>query len=103
MYEDSRLQYLSIDFFKDKKCLDIGCNAGYTTIEIAKLKFPSSILGIDIDNNLIIKARKILKSYIDSAIGEADVSSFPNNVLFKTEDFINQNHLGKDYEVITWY
>lgn len=41
------------ELFENKKVLDIGCNSGFITIEIAKLFHPISILGIDIDAGLI--------------------------------------------------
>lgn len=49
--------------FKDKDILDIGCNAGHMTIAVAQKLNPKSILGIDIDKNLISQARKNLTHY----------------------------------------
>lgn len=50
--------------FKDKDILDIGCNAGHLTIAIAKHLAPKSMVGIDIDSNLISKARWNLSMYV---------------------------------------
>lgn len=50
--------------FKDKDILDIGCNAGHLTIAIAKHLAPKSMVGIDIDPNLISKARWNLSMYV---------------------------------------
>lgn len=46
--------------FKDKDILDIGCNTGHMTLAVARKLYPKSILGIDIDKNLISQARKNL-------------------------------------------
>lgn len=43
------------DLFLDKTILDIGCNKGVITIQVAELLNPKSILGIDIDSKLISK------------------------------------------------
>nr|XP_010924565.2 probable RNA methyltransferase At5g51130 [Elaeis guineensis] len=51
--EDPRLAVMRREWFEGKDCLDIGCNQGLITIEIAKKFFCRSILGIDIDAGLI--------------------------------------------------
>lgn len=48
------------DYFTDKKVLDIGCNCGEFSIELAKTFHIKSLLGIDIDGHLIEKARTSL-------------------------------------------
>eukprot|EP00939_MAST-03C_sp_MAST-3C-sp1_P000199 g199.t1 len=58
---DSRLELFRSGMFREKKCLDIGCNAGYFTMSVAQRFEPVSILGLDIDHSLILKAKKILK------------------------------------------
>lgn len=50
--------------FKDKDVLDIGCNVGLLTIEAGKALHPKSIIGLDIDKNLINRARKNLSMYV---------------------------------------
>lgn len=49
--------------FKDKDILDIGCNVGHMTISVAQKLHPKSIVGIDIDKNLISRARKNLTHF----------------------------------------
>eukprot|EP00468_Gymnochlora_sp_CCMP2014_P001547 CAMPEP_0167742568 /NCGR_PEP_ID=MMETSP0110_2-20121227/1508_1 /TAXON_ID=629695 /ORGANISM="Gymnochlora sp., Strain CCMP2014" /LENGTH=275 /DNA_ID=CAMNT_0007626793 /DNA_START=273 /DNA_END=1101 /DNA_ORIENTATION=- len=56
-WEDARLSVLKRSWFKNKKCLDIGCNAGIFTIQIASLFRCAHILGVDIDQNLVMRAR----------------------------------------------
>ncbi|XP_062090852.1 probable RNA methyltransferase At5g51130 [Humulus lupulus] len=67
--EDPRLKVMKKEWFEGKNCLDIGCNNGIITIQIAKKFHCQSILGVDIDSNRIEDAywhlRKFVK--IDSA------------------------------------
>lgn len=49
--------------FKDKDILDIGCNDGHMTISVARKLHPKSIVGIDIDKNLISRAKKNLSHF----------------------------------------
>ncbi|CAL2274929.1 unnamed protein product [Prunus armeniaca] len=63
--EDPRLKVFKKEWFQGKDCLDIGCNSGIMTIQIAKKFCCQSILGVDIDANRIQDAywhiRKFLK------------------------------------------
>ena len=43
--------------------MDIGCNVGHVTLSIAKNLSPRSILGVDIDENLIRAAKQNVKHY----------------------------------------
>ncbi|XP_031633895.1 probable RNA methyltransferase bin3 isoform X2 [Contarinia nasturtii] len=49
--------------FKDKDILDIGCNVGHMTIAVARKLNPNSIIGVDIDKNLIARARRNLSIF----------------------------------------
>lgn len=62
---DVRLKVFMRDsrIFRDKDILDIGCNVGLMTIAVAKMLNPKTITGIDIDKNLIQKARRNLAMY----------------------------------------
>lgn len=46
------------EYFRGKKMLDIGCNSGFITISVAKKFKPSTIIGVDIDSELINTARR---------------------------------------------
>lgn len=48
--------------------LDIGCNAGYITLWIAREFSPNRILGIDIDAHLVGVARKNIRHYCDKSV-----------------------------------
>ncbi|KAF8052950.1 hypothetical protein N665_1483s0002 [Sinapis alba] len=64
MDEDPRLKVLKKEWFQGKDCLDIGCNSGVMTIHIAKKFGCQSILGVDIDSNLIEVARWRLRNFV---------------------------------------
>lgn len=50
--------------FRDKDILDIGCNVGHMTFAVARKLHPKSIHGIDIDSNLIARARRNLSLFV---------------------------------------
>lgn len=66
---DNRLICLSYHryIFEGKDILDIGCNIGHITLCIARDFGAKSVLGIDIDKNLIGVARKNIKHYVNNA------------------------------------
>lgn len=104
---DSRLKLMKKEWFEGKIALDIGCNTGQVTIEIARKFNPKTILGIDIDEGLIKTAKKnvvrviplstdtgqssiqfpasFAKVYGPIAVHDDVESSgdFPNNIRFK--------------------
>lgn len=55
---DQRLDLFEKEWFEGKNCLDVGCNTGKVTILIAKHFLPATIVGVDIDSNLIKIAKK---------------------------------------------
>ncbi|KAK4280918.1 hypothetical protein QN277_012471 [Acacia crassicarpa] len=62
--EDPRLKVFRKEWFEGKDCLDIGCNNGTITIQIAKKFLCRSILGIDIDYNLVQDADRNLRKAV---------------------------------------
>jgi len=104
---DSRLKLMKREWFDGKVVLDIGCNTGQVTIEMARTFNPKKICGIDIDGELIRIAKKNVirviplpsasgeeliqfpqsfsKVYGPIAVPNNDESSgeFPNNISFK--------------------
>jgi 7SK snRNA methylphosphate capping enzyme len=127
---DSRLFYLKQEWFQGKTILDIGCNAGLLTLDVAMLFEPATITGIDIDPSLIRKAKKTLKyrgSLVHPKLGTEDrleyfpqsclevfgpvprivsdtgqaSSLFPNNVYFQVGDWLSKELLSQEkFDVI---
>ncbi|EJT97903.1 Bin3-domain-containing protein [Dacryopinax primogenitus] len=55
---DPRLALLPPNFFKDKRVLDVGCNEGLVTLEIAQEWGAAEVLGVDVDEELVTAARE---------------------------------------------
>ncbi|WCJ42522.1 7SK snRNA methylphosphate capping enzyme [Euphorbia peplus] len=71
MEEDPRLRVFDSKWFQGKDCLDIGCNSGIFTIQIAKKFHCRKILGIDIDSGRISDANwHLQKSTRDNQAGK---------------------------------
>ncbi|GMS84165.1 hypothetical protein PENTCL1PPCAC_6340, partial [Pristionchus entomophagus] len=123
--KDPRLSVLKREWFERRSVLDIGCNAGFLTLSIAKEYSPRRILGIDIDEHLIGVARKNIRHYCDKntelagkfpasfsrqfgPISQTSVSfstKFPDNIWFRKENFVLENDelletVEEEYDVI---
>ncbi|MFH4977327.1 hypothetical protein AB6A40_004036 [Gnathostoma spinigerum] len=105
---DPRLVVMKKEWFEMKSVLDIGCNAGYVTLSIAKDFEPRRIVGIDIDDHLVGVARKNIRHYCDqdieligkfpasfslrygplSALPARISTRFPDNVWFRQENYV---------------
>ncbi|KAK2645613.1 hypothetical protein Ddye_020808 [Dipteronia dyeriana] len=81
--EDPRLKVLKKEWFQGKRCLDIGCNSGLITIQIAKKFQCRSILGIDIDSSRIEDAHWHLRKFVK--MGQAEKKSAKASKLDVTE------------------
>lgn len=72
------------ELFKDKRILDIGCNSGWLTINVAKKLHPKIIMGIDIDPQLINTARRdVERQKTDAKLTEIEQKTL-NSVVFRT-------------------
>ena len=111
---DPRLQLLQRAWFEGRSVLDIGCNSGLITFALAEQFSPRSILGIDIDGNLIRRAQNRLArlrqdvatitaaagatstdvstGHTDGQSGSDDATHYPHNVEFRTENFVARKH-----------
>lgn len=84
-HTDIRLKILEAhaEYFKDKTVLDIGCNSGFITVNVAKSLLPASVLGIDIDEKLISVARRDLeKEKTEDNLSEQQIVAL-NRVTFR--------------------
>lgn len=100
---------------KGKTCLDIGCNSGKITTDIAIQYSPKWILGMDIDPSLIYKARRHVASeadrlgiectkdehgLVDYHLSRMVKGSFPWNVRFMNGDILSTASLRQVYDVV---
>jgi len=90
---DPRFRFFDPDWFRGKDILDIGCNVGEVTMSIARDMAPKRILGMDIDDMLICKARKLLKQYANTKVPSAMATPNPGVEISqkKTEQLFPQN------------
>ncbi|XP_031626880.1 probable RNA methyltransferase CG1239 [Contarinia nasturtii] len=96
--EDVRLIALSQydEIFNGKDVLDIGCNDGSLTIALAKRFSINFITGMDIDANLIAKARRSVLYETQAIVNNNDKNvikqvNFPNNIAFKQCNYVLQD------------
>uniref|UniRef100_K3X3X7 RNA methyltransferase n=1 Tax=Globisporangium ultimum (strain ATCC 200006 / CBS 805.95 / DAOM BR144) TaxID=431595 RepID=K3X3X7_GLOUD len=75
--EDPRLVVLEAQWFTGKRGLDIGCNSGDLTLAIAKRFEPSYLLGVDVDAQLVSRARTNLKEVIQQMRIEEAFKTIP--------------------------
>lgn len=59
--EDHRVAHFQDEWFTGKRVVDIGCNEGLVGLSIAVRCAPASMLGVDIDNHLVKKAKDKLE------------------------------------------
>ncbi|XP_034131289.1 probable RNA methyltransferase CG1239 isoform X2 [Drosophila guanche] len=86
-FHDIRLDVLATqpELFRDKQLLDIGCNSGHLSIEIAKKFDAKSLVGLDIDRGLVKDAQTTISSLKRLA---APGSRFPYNVKFVHGNYV---------------
>ena len=72
--EDQRLNHFRKEWFENKHCLDIGCNTGLLTCWIADNFNPESIVGVDIDSDLIKIAKQKARQ---RPIFQRNIKKFP--------------------------
>jgi len=107
---DPRLRLVEGSWFEGGKCLDVGCNSGKLTAEIASRFAPRSMVGIDVDADLVDKAQhaseRARKQYLSSLVsanadrernGRRGVccycetgTPYPLNCTFRVEDAVDR-------------
>lgn len=60
-YSDERIELLKLEWFKDKKVLDIGCNDGIIDLMLTTKFEPRMLIGIDVDHRMVKKAIRNLQ------------------------------------------
>lgn len=75
---DQRLQNFKLEWFKEKKCLSVGCGDSHIIHWIHKHCQPSSIRGVDIDTGLVNIAKNRNRELIDNEVGL--VNNFPKSI-----------------------
>lgn len=79
---DERISSFRSEWFKSKKCIDIGCNEGAVTLKLAQSLLPNFIIGIDLDSRMIDGASAALKrAKFDAAKEIASGSSQSTNTV----------------------
>ena len=63
------------EWFHEKKCLDIGCNDGSLTTEVARRFGCRYMLGLDIDAALVAAARRVSRARAEAALQEPSIGS----------------------------
>ncbi|XP_058452002.1 7SK snRNA methylphosphate capping enzyme bin3 [Malaya genurostris] len=91
--DDVRLQAFieQKELFVGKNMLDIGCNNGSLTILIALHCQPSSVVGIDIDGDLIGSARRHLSTKLKSCLLENVDATSLKSVEFRRANYVYQD------------
>lgn len=98
---DPRVAAIDIGLLQGKKVLDIGCNSGVFTIQLACHYLPQSILGVDIDNALVNKAKKNVKYWMRRLDCDEAVA---NIIKFEGGNYLDDHFLvNETYDVIMWY
>lgn len=91
--DDVRLQAFveQKELITGKRLLDIGCNNGSLTLLIAKHCNPASVVGIDIDGDLIGSAKKHHAAMLKSCIDNTDAHRSLKCVEFKKANYVYQD------------
>ncbi|EDV91139.1 probable RNA methyltransferase CG1239 [Drosophila grimshawi] len=89
-FHDIRLDVLATqtELFRGKQLLDIGCNSGHLSIEIAKKFGARSLVGLDIDRNLAHSAQMVINALKRSSVTPITPSIFPYNVKFVHGNYV---------------
>lgn len=70
---DPRLKALAPDLFVERRCLDLGCNLGAVTVTLARRFRCHSMVGVDVDEVLVARARATVQRLQREAPRCADI------------------------------
>eukprot|EP01114_Cavostelium_apophysatum_P017915 TRINITY_DN5419_c0_g1_i1.p1 TRINITY_DN5419_c0_g1~~TRINITY_DN5419_c0_g1_i1.p1 ORF type:complete len:315 (+),score=81.78 TRINITY_DN5419_c0_g1_i1:116-1060(+) len=115
---DERMAVFKREWFEGKTCLDIGCNTGKVTMDVARRMRPDSMLGIDIDSSLIEMAERELRNKRDKSMKKkpwvpkdfpislkltyGPIGKFPDNVSFRSGNIVDmQMEEKQQYDLVS--
>ncbi|XP_049538346.1 probable RNA methyltransferase CG1239 [Anopheles darlingi] len=84
------------ELFLGKRVLDIGCNNGALTIQLAAACQPSAIFGIDIDGGLIAQARRHCKQALINGVKVPRVEERRHLLNRGQVEFLRANYILED-------
>ncbi|KAH8414183.1 hypothetical protein KR222_011652 [Zaprionus bogoriensis] len=91
-FHDIRLDVLATqqELFRGKQLLDIGCNSGHLSIQIAKQFAVKSLVGLDIDRSLVQDAQLVINNLkrCGNLSASAAAGAFPYNVRFVHGNYV---------------
>ncbi|KAH8295361.1 hypothetical protein KR018_010396 [Drosophila ironensis] len=89
-FHDIRLDVLGTqpDLFRDKQLLDIGCNSGHLSMQIASMFKVKSLVGLDIDAGLVKDAQNRVAYLKRTAIA---AQGFPSNLQFVQGNYVPED------------
>lgn len=70
--EDPRICLLEADWFRDKTVLDVGCGAGHMTLAVARRFNPAHILGVELDERLVLAAKQNIRHFLSHDMAVKD-------------------------------
>lgn len=75
-----RISSFDVEWFRGNKCIDIGCNEGAVTLQMAQTFHPDHIIGIDLDPRMIDAANAALRrATYDASRAAAAISATVNS------------------------
>ena len=86
----ARLASFRKEWFRGKRCIDLGCNSGILTFDIAEKLRPESIVGLDSDEALINRALERLKNTPEHAAPEVENMLLPRSLALKSQIILSK-------------
>lgn len=65
------VQVLEKKWFANRRCLDLGCNAGILTLSVVQQFLPAKMVGVDIDEDLTKMASQSAPLHLNSFVSSS--------------------------------
>eukprot|EP01028_Stygiella_incarcerata_P005342 TRINITY_DN225_c0_g1_i1.p1 TRINITY_DN225_c0_g1~~TRINITY_DN225_c0_g1_i1.p1 ORF type:complete len:391 (-),score=127.34 TRINITY_DN225_c0_g1_i1:135-1307(-) len=87
LVDDPRIRVLPKKYFASKTCLDVGCNSGLISMELARRFRVRFMTGVDIDESLVLRARETLSTMLMETVEARDIlqKKMASATLFSTD------------------